>query len=697
VLDEVAKTWKKNGGALIVEDGPAQSLKNILQNLEPCMAGGRIDKGRALSRQNSLVSDGRRDSLDTRPSPLSREDSQASLGMSSLDVGDEDDKNAPTSVRGHMQIISAYDHPRLVYNVNKKHFDTTSTPPSAFPPASHKTQFFRNRFNLVHQRLLRNESFQNPHFEVSRAPSLHRSNSAFTTEQKAYKLTPIANLLGRTGSSHLLFGLLTIAPTGELTISDLTGSIALDLQHARPVPEDGGWFAPGMIVLVDGVYEEEGNDSTLGGQGGVGGTIGGRFVGVSIGGPPCERREVTLGLSRADGHSELNVGGGFGWVDFLGVGSERAQGSRMRRIEQRVLGLNQAADDAAPLNSSMAIMSEVNLDNPRALEAVRKILGIYSAAPAEDMPFTIVMIGNFVQHAVMAGGGSGGSVEYKEYFDALASVLSEFPSLLQQTTFVFVPGDHDPWASAFSAGAATLIPRDGVPDLFTSRIRRAFASANAEAEQSAGQKGDGEAIWTTNPARISLFGPVQEIVIFRDDMSGRLRRSAIPFKPLHPPTHAEVEPEPQEPASQPQTQAQTQDADTNGENPTSPTSEMEVDPSVKAAESHLPSVPSPGHPSEETLTARKLVKTLLDQSFLSPFPFATRPTHWDYSSALSLYPLPTALVLADSEAPAFCVTYEGCHVVNPGRLVDGEGGRGRCRWIEYDVGRRKGAVREERL
>ena len=74
--------------------------------------------------------------------------------------------------------------------------------------------------------------------------------------QQAYKLTPIANLLGRSGSNHLLLGMLTNSPTGLLTISDLTGSITLEIQHARPVPEDGAWFTPGMIVLVDGMYEE---------------------------------------------------------------------------------------------------------------------------------------------------------------------------------------------------------------------------------------------------------------------------------------------------------------------------------------------------------------------------------------------------------------------------------------------------------
>ncbi|KAI5293095.1 DNA-dependent ATPase protein rad54, partial [Ascosphaera acerosa] len=55
-----------------------------------------------------------------------------------------------------------------------------------------------------------------------------------------------------------------------------------------------------------------------------------------------------------------------------------------------------------------------------------------------------------------------------------------------------------------------------------------------------------------------------------------------------------------------------------------------------------------------------------------------------------------ALVLADSEASTFAITYEGCHVMNPGRLVP-EGSKGLARWIEYDVVRNRGTVMQERF
>ncbi|KAL3424391.1 DNA polymerase epsilon subunit [Phlyctema vagabunda] len=688
VLEEVAKSWKNRSGGVIVE-GEGSELKDILKNLEGSMIGGRVVASRELSRQNSLSLGSPQPSgisgtrLGLRPAGLDREDSQASFGLSSLEVEDEDDEDGLRDPRKWLKVIDAFEQPRLLYNVGKKHFDRDTAKPSLLPSASHKTQVFRNRYNLIHQRLLRNESFQTPAFEASKIPSLTKSSSSLATTQQSYKLTPIANLLGRNGSNHMLLGLLTISPTGTLAMNDLTGSIALDLSHAKPVPEDGAWFAPGMIVLVDGVYEEDDNHTGgLGINGGVGGTVGGKFIGFFIGGPPCERRSVTLGLTGVNGEGDITAGGGFGWVDFLGVGSERAVGSKMRKLEQRLLK-ESGEESGSGGRGRMVVIGEVNLDQPRTLQALRKLLGLYAAEAEEDTPMTFVLMGNFVQHAVMARGGSGGSIEYKEYFDALALTLSEYPTLLQAATFIFVPGDNDGWASAFTAGAATSLPRKGVPDMFTSRIKRAFATANAEAEKEKGRKTDGEAIWTSNPSRLSLFGPTHEIILLRDNMSGRLRRTAVKFMSSKPSDDEEGDVQmdatpPADPAPAPES------------------AEMEVDGDMatdgQSAESH-PSEAVENALSSDVHIARKLVKTILDQGYLSPFGMAIRPVLWDYASALQVYPLPTAMVLADTEAPAFCVTYEGCHVMNPGSLV-APGRRGVARWVEYDIRNRVGKVRE---
>ncbi|TGO46024.1 hypothetical protein BOTNAR_0619g00060 [Botryotinia narcissicola] len=501
VLEEVAKSWKNRSGGVIV-DGEGTELKEILKALEGNMSGGRIVVGRELSRQNSLVlgssqyGEVNHTRLGLRPGNIPREDSQSSLGLSTLEVNDEEDEDGLMDPRKWLKVIDAFEQPRLVYNVAKKHFDRDTSKPSLFPPASHKTLLFQNRYNVIHQRLLRNESFQTPAFQGGKA-SLQRSTSAITTQQQSYKLTPIANLLGRNRSTHMLLGLLSISPTGTLAINDLTGSIALDLTHATAIPEDSAWFAPGMMVLVDGTYEEDetGTSSRLGGNGGVGGTISGKFVGFFIGHPPPERRHVTLGTA---GEGDTTAGGGFGWVDFLGVGSSRALGTKMQRLEQKLLRPTPPdtdADDPPPPSRGRAvILSDVHLDVPQTLQDLKKILSLYSSEPEGCTPMTFILLGSFVSHAVLARGGSGGSIKYKEYFDSLAAVLSEYPNLLSTATFIFVPGPNDAWVSALSSGSTVPLPRKPVPEMFTSRIKRAFAKANSEMEKENGKKGDGEAI-----------------------------------------------------------------------------------------------------------------------------------------------------------------------------------------------------------
>ena len=689
VLDEAAKIWKRNGGAVIVP-GEGEELKSILRYLESSLVGGRLVQKEGLSRHSSFALQEQDSNITEqpdiiRPGGLNREDS---LGLSALDIREEESTQS-TDPRKWLKIVGAFDQPRLIYNVNQKHFDKARAKPSLLPDAAQITQLFRNRYNIIHQRLLRNESFQTSAVTISRTRTLRRTDSTIATAQQAYKLTPIANLLGRSGSNHLLLGLLTISPTGLLTISDLTGSITLDVQHARPVPEDGSWFTPGMIVLVDGMYEEEDSATGhgLGGNGGIGGSIGGKFIGFSVGGPPCERREVTLGIGGASEAGSSSAGGGFGWVDFLGVGSERAVGSSMRRLEQRLLR-GRLMEPFTEGRSRLAILGEVNLDNTKTLQALKKVLGMYAAEPAEQSPMTIVLIGNFVRYAVMSGGGSGGSIEYKEYFDSLASVLSEYPTILQNSTFVFIPGDNDPWASSFSAGAATTLPRNGVPELFTTRIKRAFTTANVEAEKSTGQKTDGEVIWSTNPTRLTLFGPAQEVVFFRDDMSGRLRRNAVRFCPLERNLPNEAHSDSIDSAENWNT-AQGHKS----------IQKIDVDQSVEMAESHVPDPRGKNiyaSADADLHTARKLVKTLLDQGYLSPFLTSIRPVLWDHTGALQLYPLPSALVLVDPEAPPFAVTYEGCHVMNPGSLISSER-KGLARWMEYDAKTRRGKSKEIRF
>lgn len=685
LLEEAAKLWKAENGPVIVEDG--EKLKTILRTLEGSMSSGRVGtprSGNSLnpSRQNSFAfgNDSAVDLVGDRPE-LERQGS--SYGISGLRVqspasGPEEEDHGSSEPRKWLKVISAFEQPRFTFDMDKKHFLKVETKPTLFPNPRQKTAVFKERYNIIHQRLLRNPAFQAPSISAG-VPTLKRHGTV--TERTFYKITPIANLLGRGGSSHLLLGMLAIAPTGTLALNDMSGSISLDLQHATSMQDGQPYFCPGMIVLVDGVYEEDwagAGSSGLGNTGGVGGTIGGRFVGFEIGSPPVERRDISLGINlKAE-----DLGGGFGWADFLGLGSERAVGTRMKKLESRLVGPESDIDDDA---RKMVILSGVTLDQPSTLTALRKLLEQYEAA--EQLPMGFVLAGDFSSKAAMAGAGTG-SIEYKELFNELAAVLSDFPALLRSCTWVFVPGDNDPWASSFSAGASTLLPREGVPDLFTNRIKRAFANAKAEVGAKKGEA-DGEAIWTSNPTRLSFFGPAHELVILRDDISGRFRRNAIRYGQATKQAESQTDSAIVLPDSD-------EDMTMSGALPTTESDELEDTRMAFDADSPpaalAETVPSESYNIQE---AKRLILSLLPQSTVSPFPLTVRPVHWDYApSALTLYPLPHALVVADADAPPFAITYEGCHVMNPGRLVEGGGKRKKVQWIEYDVWTKRGGVKE---
>lgn len=121
VLEEVAKTWKKqSNGSLVSNDGDV--LKNILKTVESCMSGGRITSGKGLSRQSSFAfgEGAQQDALPTRPSLQPAE----SFGISRLEIAKEsDEEDILKDPREWIKVIDAFDQPRMIYDTTKKHFE----------------------------------------------------------------------------------------------------------------------------------------------------------------------------------------------------------------------------------------------------------------------------------------------------------------------------------------------------------------------------------------------------------------------------------------------------------------------------------------------------------------------------------------------------------------------------------------------
>ncbi len=111
-------------------EGNSKELQEILKTLEGNMSGGKITgPSRGLSRTESMLSEvGNGDVTNThlglRPTGPPRQDSNVSFGMSSLGVEEETEEGeAVNDPRAWLKVIDAYEQPRLLYNVDKKHFE----------------------------------------------------------------------------------------------------------------------------------------------------------------------------------------------------------------------------------------------------------------------------------------------------------------------------------------------------------------------------------------------------------------------------------------------------------------------------------------------------------------------------------------------------------------------------------------------
>lgn len=276
------------------------------------------------------------------------------------------------------------------------------------------------------------------------------------------------------------------------------------------------------------------------------------LVVVAVGHPPTERRRIARGI--------------YGHVDFLGKGNTTV-------LEDD----NWAKQAARPENAdiTLLVLSDVHLDDERTLKGLRKLFE--QAVEAEVIPKIFILCGDFTS------GNIKNDIEmdrYKDGFTSLGDLILEFPSIKRYSHFLFVPGPNDPWSSE-------VLPRRPIPTAFTNRLEAKLPKT---------------AVFATNPCRIKFMG--QEIVIFRENMMGKMMRNLIGVKP----------------------------------------------------------------DQESGDLKRYLVQTLIDQAHLCPLSLTVQATYWEFDQALRLYPMPTAVVLADSYE-AYQLTYEGCHVFNPGSFL----------------------------
>ncbi|GLI68639.1 hypothetical protein VaNZ11_013000, partial [Volvox africanus] len=261
----------------------------------------------------------------------------------------------------------------------------------------------------------------------------------------------------------------------------------------------------------------------------------------------------------------------------------------------------------------IVVLANVWLDRQEVLDSLHTLMAGFSGVPT--VPAMFVLMGNF--HSRAGGGGDamlgGCDVDYgimRELFGQLAGLIDQYPRLRAESRFVFVPGPDDP-------GPGAILPQPPLPRCLTGELRRVLPNA----------------VFTSNPVRLRYA--TQRIVLFRHDLQRRLRRrSLLPLAGAVDGTTATA----------------AAAATTSGSPSAAPAAA--AGPSPTALWGHLS-------------------LTLLQQGHLAPLPLLGQPVYWQYDSAMSLYPLPDAVILADATAGQEDFVHDGCHVINPGCLPGG--------------------------
>ncbi|KAJ2722017.1 DNA-directed DNA polymerase epsilon, subunit B, partial [Coemansia sp. Benny D115] len=280
-------------------------------------------------------------------------------------------------------VIDAFDVPTWWYDPGKKMFTQPFEKGDIMAPAEAKSALFRQRYDLLRQRVMRNENFMPVSFSDQE-------------KDRFFKLSNIDSLQGREGEHFLLFGMLSQLEEGKLFLEDKAGSIELDFSEMSEKHSSvNGLFTESCFALVDGYLED------------------GIFKVEEIGLPPPEKKEVTRAA--------------FPNVNFFGGNPSLRTDSQLRAIE-------------VSNENGIIILSDTWLDKQETMEALQRLFeGFSHTSP----PIAFIFIGDFCSKPFVPG--SGETTQYRDNMTALGQLIASFPEIARKSHFVFVPGNNDPW------------------------------------------------------------------------------------------------------------------------------------------------------------------------------------------------------------------------------------------------------------
>ncbi|KAK6198577.1 DNA-directed DNA polymerase epsilon, subunit B [Scheffersomyces amazonensis] len=474
-IEEIAKIWKLEDRGIFI-DGPG--LKQVIREIN------NKTESSTASRSSSTETEG------------------IVAGRSDTIVDNNESEEQSLNWEDFFKFINPSDQTPCKFDKQRKQFtltphgrhDKKTLTDSLNNYLQSSIELFNNRYNLLYDRLSRNENFQKTSY--SSISSISRTMNHLTSE-----ITLIKNVLGRDGSKFILFGLLSKGANDEYVLEDSSDYIELNLSQAYKT--QGSFYFPGMFVIVEGIYSASGGLSSNRSD-----YIGGCFHVSNIGHPPAERREI----------SNEN----YGYPDFLGI--HKQSGDMVLKVNKALRKKLVSLERSLHHHKFIFLGSECNLDNFKILDGLKKFFNRLEnsiiESNDEDIPLALVLTGSFSSKPLTGTSSTIASVTnselYKGYFDDLSTLVSQFPNVVQKVKFVLIPGKNDPWQSSYSLGSSNsnYFPQTSIPRLFVNRLERLLPK--------------GHLILSWNPTRINYLS--QEIVILKDELISKFKRNDIIFE-----------------------------------------------------------------------------------------------------------------------------------------------------------------------
>lgn len=355
---------------------------------------------------------------------------------------------------GTVEVINAFNIPLIQYDpIRHMFYHNTKKKRTIIGDVRNKFQLYEDRFLLIQQRLKRNAMFRPSKWgSLGNQRRNHTSQNAMSAE-----LTELKALLGHERQRKFVCGFLTKHDQGQYFIEDLSARLPIDLSGCDTAD---GLFTENCVVVAEGELQPNGE-----------------FRAFALGLPPAESREESI--EALQGH------------DMFGASSKGNDDNEMM-----------TEDDG----DRIIILSDVHLDDPQTVENLTKVFDGYSSMPKP--PRVFVLMGNF--QSFNANGPQSSLSKIKENFTRLGRLLRKYPSLIESSDIVLIPGPND-------IGTGNSLPQPGIPQPLIEGLKQIVPNI----------------ILASNPCRIRFRG--SDLIFFRSDLQQKLRGLCILPPPMPPP------------------------------------------------------------------------------------------------------------------------------------------------------------------